>query len=129
MIVYWTRRTKTGRVVYDRKPHDMKARDLFRMAWGVRPLDGDDVAAAAGAIVLLSAAIGHAVHGAGSGIEVISEPRLILNLLEALARSPIATRLQQKDPLRATEMGVIIEGWRAFLAIQEIEESVPDVPL
>jgi hypothetical protein len=119
--------TRAGRIVYDRKKHAYRGTDLLRAAFSLQTEDPADAQAAAFAIAILSAKVGEHVFGSGSGIEVLVNPRIILNQMAAGAAADWATRIQQNNPLRATELGIILEAWRSTIAIQDIERSKEEI--
>ena len=124
---FWRKRTREGRVVYDRKKHKFKGADALRLGWAIRPLSRFDAGLAACLIPILSAGIADAIGIPGTGLEVFTMPEKLHALMIEASQTKWATYFQHNWPLRAAELTIIIESWRAYLAIATIKEITPDI--
>ena len=120
--MWGSRETRTGRIVYDRKKHTFRASDLERIARYLTITGEFDVQLCSAALIWLELKIEDYANIVGNGLNLGEIYPLWNYHLKNLASSQWATHLQQKDPIAATTLGVILEAWQAYAAIRIAEK-------
>jgi hypothetical protein len=116
-------RTRTGRVVYNRKKHAFNPSALLRIAWDIEAKSEVDAGVLAFALVIISTKITHFSGVAGEVLNLAEIWPEWFKFLDALGHEKWAADYNQKYPLKAAEIYANIEAWRARSAQREIEQA------
>jgi hypothetical protein len=125
--MWGARETRTGRIVYKRKRHRVRASDVVRWAMTVEPRDDLEAGQLALALIFLELSIEKWNNVQTSGLNLGESFPLWFVHLEQLARTKWATDFNARHPIEGTMIGIVIEAWRAFAAISVIEDVKQEI--